>query len=64
LAGVQLRQGHRGSQISKTVIFFWRFEPAWQAGSAELLAAGLSEKNVAEILEKRKNLSLLTYLNI
>ncbi len=46
-------------RFRKLLSFFGDLSRAWQAGSAELLAAGLSEKNVADILEKRKTLDPL-----
>jgi len=46
-------------RFRKLLSFFGDLSRAWQAGPAELLSAGLSEKNVAEILEKRKTLDPL-----
>lgn len=46
-------------RFRKLLSFFGDLSRAWQAGSTELLAAGLSEKNVADILEKRKTLDPL-----
>lgn len=46
-------------RFRKLLSFFGELSRAWQAGSAELVAAGLSEKNAAEILEKRKTLDPL-----
>jgi len=44
-------------RFRKLLSFFGELSRAWQAGTAELLAAGLSEKNAADILEKRKTLN-------
>jgi DNA processing protein len=46
-------------RFRKLLSFFGDLSRAWQAGSAELLAAGLSEKIVSEFIEKRKNLDPL-----
>ncbi len=46
-------------RFRKLLSFFGELSRAWQARSAELLAAGLSEKNVGDILEKRKTLDPL-----
>jgi len=46
-------------RFRKLLAFFGELSRAWQAGSTELLAAGLSEKNAADILEKRKTLEPL-----
>ena len=46
-------------RFRKLLSFFGELSRAWQAGSAELIAAGLSQKNVADILEKRKTLDPL-----
>lgn len=44
-------------RFRKLISFFGDLSRAWQAGAPELLAAGLSEKNVADILEKQKTLN-------
>jgi len=46
-------------RFRKLLSFFGELSRAWQAGSAELIAAGLSQKNVTDILEKRKTLDPL-----
>ena len=46
-------------RFRKLLSFFGDLSRAWHAGSVELIAAGLSEKNIADILEKRKNLDPL-----
>ncbi|MEN6580125.1 MAG: DNA-processing protein DprA [Anaerolineaceae bacterium] len=46
-------------RFRKLLSFFGELSRAWQSGSAELIAAGLSEKNVADIVEKRKTLDPL-----
>ena len=46
-------------RFRKLLSFFGELSRAWEADSAELLAAGLSEKNVRDILEKRESLDPL-----
>lgn len=46
-------------RFRKLLSFFGDLSRAWQAGSAELQAAGLSEKNVADLSAKRNTLDPL-----